>query len=56
MKRARAVCIGEENDYWDDIEPFIQSCAELMISQINQQKIALLKPFNYANKSISYAK
>jgi len=54
MRRARAICVGEKNEYWGDINPLIQSCAKFMLSQINKQ-IVLLKSSNYANKSISYA-
>lgn len=51
MERAKAICIGEKDEYWDDLAAFIQPCAEFMVSQINEQ-ISLLKLADYANKSI----
>ena len=28
MKRAKSICIGIENEYWDDIEALIKPCAD----------------------------
>lgn len=36
MKRARAICTGEENEYWDDIQSLIKPCADFMASEINK--------------------
>lgn len=54
MKRARAICIGEENEYWDDLKVLIQPCADFMAHKINEQ-ISLLRPFTHTNKSIKLA-
>lgn len=37
MKRAKSICIGVENEYWDDIEVLIKSCADFMVGKINAQ-------------------
>lgn len=51
MKRAKAICIGDENEYWSDVETLIRPCAQFLINQINEQ-ISLLN-FN-ADKVITY--
>lgn len=47
MKRAKKICIGEENEYWDDINALIKPCADFMVNKINEnillQKIFILK-------------
>ena len=52
MKRARAICRGEENEYWDDIKDLIEPCANFIVSRINEQ-IPLIESSDNANKSIS---
>lgn len=37
MIRAKAICIGRENEYWDDLESLIRPCADFMVEQINAQ-------------------
>jgi streptomycin 3"-adenylyltransferase len=37
MKRAKSICIGVENEYWDDIEVLIKPCADFMVDKINAQ-------------------
>lgn len=37
MKRARAICLGEENEYWDDIQSLIRPCVDFIVRQINNQ-------------------
>jgi hypothetical protein len=54
MKRARAICIGKENEYWDDIKILIQPCADLMVNEINK-RIALLELSDFTNRSIKLA-
>jgi predicted nucleotidyltransferase len=41
MRRARAICIGQENESWADIERLIKPCADMMIINIKKQ-ISLL--------------
>ena len=55
MKRAWAICIGEENEYWDDIKTLIQPCADYMVRQINKI-ISLLASSDITLKSIKLAK
>ena len=50
MKRAKSICIGLENEHWDDIKVFIKPCADYMADKINAQ-IPLVK-FNDPNKRI----
>jgi predicted nucleotidyltransferase len=37
MKRAKSICIGVENEYWDDLKMLIKPCADFMVDQINLQ-------------------
>jgi len=53
MKRAKSICIGVENEYWDDIEVLIKSCADFMVDKINA-KISLVN-FDDPNKLIKLA-
>jgi predicted nucleotidyltransferase len=54
MNRAKAICIGEENEYWDDIKSLIQPCADFILSHINKQ-ISSVELSDHANKSIKLA-
>lgn len=54
IKRTKAICTGEENEYWDDLKMLIQPCAEFMVHKIHEQ-ISLLKPFSNTKKSIKLA-
>jgi len=53
MKRAKSICIGIENEHWDDIETLIQPCADFMADKINAQ-IPLIN-FNDSNLHIKLA-
>lgn len=37
MKRAKSICIGVENEHWDDIETLIKPCADFMVNKIKAQ-------------------
>ncbi|MBA8667730.1 DUF4111 domain-containing protein [Holosporaceae bacterium 'Namur'] len=53
MKRAKSICIGVENEYWEDIEVLIKSCADFMADKINEQ-ISLVN-FDEPDKLIKLA-
>ncbi|MBA3603901.1 MAG: DUF4111 domain-containing protein [Parachlamydiaceae bacterium] len=53
MKRAKSICIGEENEYWDDIEVLIKPCADFMVEKINAQISSV--NFDDPNKLIKLA-
>jgi predicted nucleotidyltransferase len=53
MKRAKSICMGVENEHWDDIAKLIKPCAEFMVDKINRQ-MALIN-FDDPNKSIKLA-
>ena len=53
MKRAKSICMGLENEYWDDINVLIKPCADFMSDKINAQ-ISLIH-FEDPNKSIKLA-
>ena len=36
MRRACAICIGAEKEYWDDVKTLIQPCADYMVREINK--------------------
>lgn len=50
LRRAKSICIGVENEYWDDIEALIQPCADFVMDKINEQ-ISLIN-FDDPNKLI----
>lgn len=52
LERARAICVGEVSEFWDDIEPLIKPCADFMVNQINEQ-ILFIESTGYVNRSIS---
>lgn len=54
MKRAKAICAGEENEYWDDIQPLVKPCADFIVSEINYQ-ISVVELADSTNKSIKLA-
>ncbi|MGA8165581.1 MAG: aminoglycoside adenylyltransferase family protein [Waddliaceae bacterium] len=37
MKRAKSICIGEEDEHWDDIEKLVKPCADFMMGKIRTQ-------------------
>lgn len=53
MQRAQSICIGTENEHWDDIKQLIKPCADFMMDKINAQ-IPLIK-FNDPNELIKLA-
>ena len=53
MKRAKSICIGIENEHWNDIETLIHPCADFMVDKINAQ-IPLVN-FNDPNLHIKLA-
>lgn len=53
MKRAKAICIGEEKENWDEIEKLLYPCAQFMMMEITKQ-ISSFDSFNDNNKSITY--
>lgn len=55
MKRAKNICIGEENEYWDDIKALIKPCADFIVNKINEQT-SLIKNFTSPKNIIKIAK
>jgi streptomycin 3"-adenylyltransferase len=53
MKRAKSICIGEENEHWDDIDMLIKPCVDFMVDQIKAQ-ISLVN-FDDPNEFIKLA-
>jgi streptomycin 3"-adenylyltransferase len=54
MLRAKAICKGEEQENWDDIQEVIKPCADFIIDRINS-KIIKIKLSNNFTKSIKLA-
>lgn len=50
MNRAKLICMGIENEHWDDIKMLIKPCVDFIIDKINDQ-IPLVN-FNDSNKRI----
>lgn len=53
MMRAKSICIGIENEHWDDIKKLIKPCVDFMIDKIKAQ-ISLID-FNESHKKITLA-
>lgn len=51
VKRAKSICIGKENEHWDDIKMLIKPCADFMVDNINE-RIPLVN-FDDPNKRIT---
>ncbi|ASQ45168.1 aminoglycoside adenylyltransferase family protein [Legionella clemsonensis] len=41
INRAKSICIGWEEEYWNDINVLVKSCADFMLSRINEQTSAV---------------
>jgi predicted nucleotidyltransferase len=54
MQRARAICMGEEPEHWDDIKALVQPCADFVVGRI-RERMSLLETSNYTNRSIKLA-
>jgi len=54
MKRAKAIYIGEENEYWDNMQSLVKPCADFIVSQIKNQ-ISVLELTDNTNKTIKFA-
>lgn len=54
MERAKAICQGEQDEYWDDMRTIIHPCADYMHIHINQ-KITSINFTDCADKQIKLA-
>jgi streptomycin 3"-adenylyltransferase len=54
MERAKAICTGQENERWDDIEKLIKPCADFMLSQATSRitEIILSDPSYYSHREV----
>lgn len=43
IKRAKSICVGDENEHWDDIKELIKPCAEFILNKIHEQDSLLDK-------------
>lgn len=50
MERAKLICIGEEEEHWDDVKQFIKPCSDFMMKKIRTQ--AALISFDDQSKVI----
>jgi streptomycin 3"-adenylyltransferase len=53
MQRAKSICIGLENEQWDDIEALLKPCVDFIVNRIKAQ-ISVVD-FNDSKKSIKVA-
>jgi streptomycin 3"-adenylyltransferase len=51
LQKARAICLGEENERWDDIKAKIKPCADFMVGKIKEQT-SFLESSNTTQRSI----
>lgn len=54
MERAKAICQGEEREYWDDLQALIKSCADFILSEV-QNKITKIMASDDPYRSIKIA-
>lgn len=54
IKRAKSICLGIENEHWDDIKAFIKPCENFMVDKINMKASSV--NFDDPNKLITIAK
>ncbi len=54
MRKAKAICKGEEKENWDDLMELIKPCADFIASQINNTVLEI-KLSNNTNKAIKLA-
>lgn len=40
LARARAVCLGEDDDHWDDLAPRLQPCVDQLLREIDRSQKA----------------
>lgn len=41
MKRAKSICTGNEEEYWNDLNVSVKACTDFMISRIIEQKLTM---------------
>lgn len=41
LNRAKAICIGLEDENWDDIKALLQPCADFILSKINDLRLSI---------------
>ncbi len=41
MNRAKSICIGDENEYWEEIKASLKPCADWMLQEINKIKLSI---------------
>lgn len=54
MERARAVCVGQAEEQWDDIQERIKPCADFIVREINDKMCEIMRS-DHKNKSIKLA-
>ncbi len=52
IERAKLICIGEEDEYWDDIRVLIKPCVDFMVEKINTNISSI--NFDDPNKLINH--
>ena len=51
LQRARDICLGEEEEYWEDLHTFIKPCVDFISSKINEL-MSIYQSTNSIDKSI----
>ncbi|MBA2710783.1 MAG: DUF4111 domain-containing protein [Tatlockia sp.] len=41
LNRAKMICVGLENEFWDDLSEHLKPCVQLMLSEIHELKLSL---------------
>ena len=53
MKRAKLICVGEEEGHWDDVKQLIKPCSDFIMKKIRSQ--AALINYDDQSKAIKLA-
>ncbi len=54
MERAKAICQGDEKEYWGDIQEIIKPCADFIVSEIDRATSDIMS-CDVSNRSIAIA-
>jgi hypothetical protein len=54
IERAKAICMGEEKEHWDDIQELIKPCADFMLREAHNKITEIMVSGNF-NRSIKVA-
>lgn len=55
LNRAKSICLGMQDEYWDDIKSSIKPCADFMLGKINEKKLLINLDLDTPGRMIRFA-